>query len=348
MSSETEVRHSGNARLSRLWSRVGGENNEGLLLMLIALLLVITAIISPGSLTLQFAADIIRSGMVTMALALGLLLVIISGGMDVSFTAIAIFAGYGVVSIMARTGMDGAFWPFVAAAGVGLVLGALNAVLVAHYRMETLIATLGTQVIFRGILIAFIGDAYMSTLPPKLAGVGTASLFRMGGAPVSALIIPIILLTVALWYLLNRTMFGRSVFAIGGNKESARRIGIRVSRVQVGIYLLAGTLAGAAGMMHVALSQHASPFELVGTELNVIAAVVIGGASDAGGRGSVKGTIYGVVLVSLLQNSLVRLGISSYWHVFVIGAVILFAVAVQARAAARQATMGKILEEIEV
>lgn len=348
MNSVKETRSGVRSWPSRVWSAIGGENNEGLLLILILLLLAITAIVSPGSLTLQFAADMIRSGMVTMALALGLLLVIISGGMDVSFTAIAIFAGYGVVSFMARTGLDGTIWPFLVAAAVGLVLGSLNALLVARYQMETLIATLGTQVIFRGILIAFIGDAYMSTLPPKLGSVGTATILRLGGAPVNVLIIPIILLTAGLWFLLSRTMFGRSVYAVGGDKESARRIGIGVSRVQVGIYLLAGTLAGAAGMMHVTLSQHASPFELVGTELNVIAAVVIGGASDAGGRGSVKGTVYGVILVSLLQNSLVRLGISSYWHAFVIGAVILFAVAVQARAAAQQSRMGKILEEIEV
>lgn len=333
---------------ARVWSVIRGENNEGLLLLIILVLLLILQFSAPGSISLRFAADILRSGMVTLALALGLSMVITSGGMDVSFPAIAIFAGYATVVLLQALGLDGRVWPFLVAALMGLVLGSLNAVLVARYRMETLIASLATQVIIRGALIAFVGSAYISTLPAKLGSVGTTSLFHMGGAPVNILIVPILLASVALWYVMNHTMFGRSIYAIGGDKESARRIGIRVPQVQVCIYLVAGTLAGMAGLTHVVLSQHASPFELVGTELNVIAAVVIGGTPDTGGRGSVKGTILGVILVSVLQNSLIRMGISSYWHTLVIGAVILLCVAVQARTMAMRTRTGKILEEAEV
>ncbi|WIY83961.1 ABC transporter permease [Propionimicrobium sp. PCR01-08-3] len=333
---------------ARVWSVIRGENNEGLLLLIILVLLLILQFSAPGSISLRFAADILRSGMVTLALALGLSMVITSGGMDVSFPAIAIFAGYATVVLLQALGLDGRVWPFLVAALMGLILGSLNAVLVARYRMETLIASLATQVIIRGALIAFVGSAYISTLPAKLGSVGTTSLFHMGGAPVNILIVPILLASVALWYVMNHTMFGRSIYAIGGDKESARRIGIRVPQVQVCIYLVAGTLAGMAGLTHVVLSQHASPFELVGTELNVIAAVVIGGTPDTGGRGSVKGTILGVILVSVLQNSLIRMGISSYWHTLVIGAVILLCVAVQARTMAMRTRTGKILEEAEV
>lgn len=333
---------------TQIWTTLRGANNEGLLLLIIVVLLLVLQISAPGSISLRFAADIIRSGMVTLALALGLSMVITSGGMDVSFTAIAIFAGYATVVLMQTLGLDGRMWPFLIAALIGLVLGSLNALLVARYRMETLIATLATQVIIRGALIAFVGSAYISSLPAQLGSVGTTSLFHLDGAPVNVLIVPILILAILLWYVLNHTMFGRSIYAIGGDKESARRIGIRVPQVQLGIYLLAGTLAGMAGLTHVVLSQHASPFELVGTELNVIAAVVIGGTPDTGGRGSVKGTILGVILVSVLQNSLIRMGISSYWHTLVIGAVILLCVAVQARTMDMQTRMGKILEEVEV
>lgn len=336
------------SRVSTLWRRYQGENNETTLLALIFGLVLVMAVAEPSSLTLGFVADIVRSGIVTLALALGLLLIIISGGMDVSFTAIAIFSGYSTITLMGNLGIDGKIWPFLVSSVIGLVLGSLNALLVARYRMETLIATLGTQVIIRGILIAFIGGAYISVLPTQLDSVGQLTIMHMGASPVNVLVIPVLILAAILAWVLRRTTFGRSIYAIGGDRESARRVGIRVGSVQVRIYLVAGLLAGFAGMVHVVLSRHGSPFEIVGTELNVIAAVVIGGALDSGGRGSVRGTIFGVMLISLVQNSLVRLGISSYWHVFVVGLVVLVGVGIQAKSASRAAKMTRILEEAEV
>ena len=322
-----------------------GRNNEGILLLVIIVILVGMAVISPGQMSLSFAGDIIRSGIVTMALALGLLPVIISGGMDVSFTAIAVFSGYTVVTVMNSSGVDGRVWPFLAAAGLGGVLGLLNALLVARYRIETLVATLGTQVIIRGALLAFIGSTYLATLPTLLDSVGATSVLSLGGSPTNVTVLVVLGVAALVALLLSRTTFGRSIYAIGGDREAARRIGIQVARVQVGIYVLAGVLAGLGGMVHMVVSRHASPFELVGTEMNVIAAVVIGGALDSGGRGSVRGTFLGVLLISLTQNSLVRLGVSSYWQSFVIGFVILLGVAVQARSALLAVRRPQILEE---
>lgn len=330
----------------RLWTFVKGRNNEGVLLAVIVAILLLMTVVAPDQMTLGFAGDIIRSGVVTMALALGLLPVIISGGMDVSFTAIAVFSGYCVISLMQRLGLDGAVWPFFAAAIIGAGLGLLNALLVARYKMETLIATLGTQVIIRGFLLAFIGSTYLATLPAALDGVGQKTVLNLGGSPVNVTVLVVIAAAALVAWILHRTTFGRSIYAIGGDREAARRIGIRVARVQVGIYALAGLLAGLGGMVHMVVSRHASPFELVGTEMNVIAAVVIGGALDSGGRGSVRGTVLGVVLISLAQNSLVRLGVSSYWQSFVVGLVILLGVAVQARSALLSVRRPQILEEV--
>lgn len=324
-----------------------GRNNEGILLLVIIVILLGMTVISPGQMSLSFAGDIIRSGIVTMALALGLLPVIISGGMDVSFTAIAVFSGYTVVTVMTTSGVDGRVWPFLAAAGLGGVLGLLNALLVARYRIETLVATLGTQVIIRGALLAFIGSTYLATLPTLLDSVGATSVLSLGGSPINVTVLVVLGIAVLVALLLSRTTFGRSIYAIGGDREAARRIGIQVARVQVGIYVLAGVLAGLGGMVHMVVSRHASPFELVGTEMNVIAAVVIGGALDSGGRGSVRGTFLGVLLISLTQNSLVRLGVSSYWQSFVIGFVILLGVAVQARSALLAVRRPQILEEAD-
>lgn len=322
-----------------------GRNNEGILLLVIVVILAGMTVIAPGQMSLSFAGDIIRSGIVTMALALGLLPVIISGGMDVSFTAIAVFSGYTVVTVMNSSGVDGRVWPFLAAAALGGVLGLLNALLVARYQIETLVATLGTQVIIRGALLAFIGSTYLATLPTLLDSVGATSVLSLGGSPINVTVLVVLGIAVLVALLLSRTTFGRSIYAIGGDREAARRIGIQVARVQVGIYVLAGVLAGLGGIVHMVVSRHASPFELVGTEMNVIAAVVIGGALDSGGRGSVRGTFLGVLLISLTQNSLVRLGVSSYWQSFVIGFVILLGVAVQARSALLAVRRPQILEE---
>ncbi|MFT4233717.1 MAG: ABC transporter permease [Microbacterium sp.] len=326
------------------FSRLRGRNNEGVLLGLIALLLIVIAIITPNALTWGMFADVIRGGLVNMALALGLLMIIISGGIDVSFTAIAIFAGYGTVLAVNALGL-GTFWiPFLVAIIVGALLGTVNAVLVAGCRLPTLIATLGTQGIIRGALLAFVGSAYLSTLPTSLTELGAARLLTLDDSAVSVLVIPVVVLAILLALVLKFTMFGRSVYALGGSMESAKRAGIRVARVQTLIYVMAGGLAGFAGMTHVTLSGHASPFELVGTELNVIAAVVIGGASDQGGRGSVGGTALGVILISLIQSSLVRLGVPGFWHEGAIGLMILLGVAIQAQLQRSRQTRTAILE----
>lgn len=325
-------------------SRLKGRNNEGILLAIILVLTAVIAVLSPASFGWGMLADVLRSSLVSMALALGLLLIIASGGIDVSFTAIAIFAGYSTVQFMKGTGMDNVFLPFVAATVVGAILGILNAVLVAGFRLPTLIATLGTQGIIRGALLALVGSTYISTLPHGLAALGDARLFTLDSSAVSVFVVPVLVLAVLLGFILNRTLFGRSMYALGGSLESARRAGIRVQRTQFFIFILAGALAGLAGMIHVTLVGHASPFELVGMELNVIAAVVIGGASDQGGRGSVQGTALGVILIALIQNSLVRLGVPGFWHEGAVGLMILLGVAVQAQTQRRRQSRSAILE----
>ncbi|MDJ1114551.1 ABC transporter permease [Microbacterium dauci] len=324
--------------------RLRGRNNEGVLLLIILLLIGLVAVINPSALTLGMASDILRSAIVNMTLALGLLLIIVSGGIDVSFTAIAIFSGYSTVVLMQSIGLDNPVLPFLGAIVIGALLGILNAVLVAGFRLPTLIATLGTQGIIRGALLALVGSLYISTLPASLAGVGATNLITLDSSPVNVLVIPVVVLCLVLAFVLKKTMFGRSVYAIGGSPESAKRAGIRVGRVQTTIYVAAGAISGFAGMTHVTVSGHASPFELVGTELDVIAAVVIGGASDSGGRGSVQGVALGVLLIALIQNSLVRLGVPGFWHEGVVGLVILVGVAIQAQSRRIRNKRSMILE----
>lgn len=320
-------------------ARLRGPNNEGFLVAVILVVVVAMALASPAFFTLSTFFGLVRSSMVPLVLALGVLLVLISGGIDVSSPAIAIFAAYASVVLVLRAGADlGPVVVFALAMAVGALLGLLNGVVIARFRLPTLIVTLGTQSIFRGVLIAYVGSAYISSggLPASVSELSGAHLVDIpGGGYLHVLVVPVVALTVLVALVLGRTMFGRSVYAIGGDIEAARRVGIRVVRTQVWLYVLVGALAAFAGMLHVTLGRNANPQSLVGTELDIIAAVVLGGASIFGGRGSVLGTVLGVVLVQLINNNLVLLGVPSTWQRAAVGLLLLVGVGVQALGASR-------------
>jgi simple sugar transport system permease protein len=192
---------------------------------------------------------------------------------------------------------------------------------------------------FKGVLIAYIGAKYIADLPDPMTKLGNANLLSIpsGGktANLHVFVIPVVLLCLLVWWLLTRTMWGRSLYAYGGDPEAARRAGFPVVRAQVLLYTAVGVLAAIGGLMHVTLSRNANPQALVGSELDIIAAVVLGGASIFGGRGSVLGTVLGVFLIQLIQNSLILAGIPSVWQRAAVGAILLVGVSVQAVSAKR-------------
>jgi simple sugar transport system permease protein len=240
--------------------------------------------------------------------------------------------------------------PWWAALGFGMAvgagLGAINGILIAAFGLPTLIVTLGTLSIFRGFMLTFIGQKQITTLPPSMREFGRMMLIRGENADGSfynlhGAFLVTVLVVVLTWFLLQRTMLGRQIYAIGGSVESARRIGINVRGVQFFIYVYVGVLAGLAGVIHASMARVANPFDLVGLELSVIAAVVLGGARLAGGHGTLTGTILGVALIVLVRNSLIVLGIPATWQSVTIGLLILLGTGLPAwqakRAAARAA-----------
>jgi simple sugar transport system permease protein len=320
-------------------ARLRGPNNEGFLVAVILVVVVAMALASPAFFSLGTFFNLVRSSMVPLVLALGVMLVLISGGIDVSFPAVAIFASYATVVLLLEAGTDvGPVVVFAIAMAIGGLLGLLNGVVIARFRLPTLIVTLGTQSIFRGVLIAYVGSAYISAtgLPDSVDDLSSTYLVDVpGGGFLHVLVVPVAVITVLVALMLNRTMFGRSVYAIGGDIEAARRVGIRVVRTQVWLYVLVGALAAFGGVVHVTLGRNANPQSLIGTELDIIAAVVLGGASIFGGRGSVLGTVLGVVLVQLINNNLVLLGVPSTWQRAAVGLLLLVGVSVQAIDASR-------------
>lgn len=327
-----------------------GANNEGVLALVLLVLIIAMALISPSFFTVGTLFSILRSAIVPMVFALGVLIVIISGGIDVSFAAIAIFAGYTVVRVSEVGGFDpGLIGVFVIACIMGALLGLVNGAVIARFRLSTLIVTLGTQGIFRGILVAYIGSRYIADLPGSMSAVSTSNLITIQTDSTNAflhvLVVPVILLCVLVAWLLKSTMFGRGIYAIGGDLEAARRAGFAVTRIQIALYVLAGVLAAFAGVLHVILGRNANPQALVGTELDIIAAVVLGGASIFGGRGSVLGTVLGVLLVQLINNSLILVGVPTAWQRTAVGVLLIVGVGIQALSAKRQSKKVFVNEE---
>jgi simple sugar transport system permease protein len=329
--------------------RLRGANNEGLLVAVIVVVVVAMAIASPVFFTPATFFALVRSSMVPLVFALGVLLVMISGGIDVSFPAIAIFAAYTTV----RWAKDGNLDPglvllFVTAMVVGGLLGLFNGVVIARFRLPTLIVTLGTQTIYKGILLTYIGSLYISAsgLPDSITRLSDVHLWDVpGGGFLHFMVVPVVLVAVLIAWMLRWTVFGRSIYAIGGDAEAARRVGIRVVRTQIWLYTLVGALAAIGGMVYVVLGKNANPQAIVGTELDIIAAVVLGGASIFGGRGSVVGTVLGVVLVQLINNNLVLVGIPSTWQRAAVGVLLLLGVTAQALGRVRSRRRSVIVQK---
>jgi simple sugar transport system permease protein len=318
--------------------------NETALIIAIIVLSISIGIKSPEFFTISTLFDVFRSSIVQLLFALGVLVVIISGGIDVSFPIVGIFAGYTAVVVMQKFNLNenSLMIPIVLAILIGVALGGLNSIAIASFGIPTLIATLGTAGIFRGIMLTFIGSSFISDIPVGLDNFATADLLQVqteGGtlARLHVLIIPIVIITLLVAFLLNRTMFGRSVYALGGGVEATRRLGISVKRTQAKIYMLVGALSGLAGILFVSLQRKANPYDLAGSELDIIAAVVLGGASIMGGYGTVFGTVLGVILISLIKNNLILLGVSGSWQRAAVGALLLIGITVQAINESRKA-----------
>jgi simple sugar transport system permease protein len=326
--------------------RVDLARNEVLVAAVILAFCVLAAFSDPRFLSIATLTDLLRSGIVLSIFAVGAMLVLVSGGIDVSFTAIAAFTMY-VTAMMLNAVMPWMPWWGALAIGIGIGagLGAINAVLIAGFGLPTLIVTLGTLSVFRGFMLTFVGQKQITTLPPGMREFGRMMMIRGTNADGSfyslhAAFIFSVAAVVLTWVILHRTMLGRAIFAIGGSVESARRIGVKVRTTQAFVYVYVGALAGLAGIIHASMARVANPFDLVGLELSVIAAVVLGGARLAGGYGTLTGTLLGVALIVLVRNSLIVIGIPNTWQSVTIGVLILLGTGLPAWQAKRAAARG--------
>jgi simple sugar transport system permease protein len=302
---------------------------------LLAVVLALSAALSLATdsfLTLQNLFDLLTSNAFVGILAAGLLVVLIAGGIDISFTATASVAQYIALTLAIRYGL-GWFALFAVASAVGILCGLVNALFITQLRISSIIVSIASLNIFFGLLIFVTGGKYITSLPKYFRdGVWWFEYDDASGTPyaLNLQILVLALAFLATWLLLNRTNVGRQIYALGGNKDAAQRLGFHVFRLNCLVYGYLGFIAGVASLVQAQLAQSVTPTVLVGKELDVLAAVVLGGASLTGGVGTVFGAILGVTLLAVLQNGLVLMGVSSYWNQWFVGLTILAAVSITA------------------
>lgn len=285
----------------------------------LVVLAVALTIATPNFLTQANLASVARQTAVINIMALGMTLVIITAGIDLSVGSVLALAG-----LLGATAMkNGHSIPVAILIGllVGLVCGVLNGLGVALLKINPFIVTLGTMGIFRGIALVISNGLPVHQIPPGFAFLGGGNLL---GIPV----VVYILLGVALLmhFVLENTKLGRYAFAIGSNPAAAYYAGVPIKFHLTMVYAILGVLSGLAGMVEASRLMIGQPTAGVGYELEAIAAVVIGGGSLTGGEGSVLGTLIGAFVMGLLSNGSDLLGISPYWQQAIIGAVIIAAV----------------------
>ena len=287
------------------------------------LLIVVLSIIIQMRSGLFFAnnniVDIIRSMIVPCIYALCAFLAFISTGPDVSFPLIAALSSYLAITVTYKTGYDGP-WILVFLIGMvfGGIMGALNGFIIVKYKFASLIVTLGTSSIFSGLLLGAF-EAERMDLPDTLQRFGKASLLTVKNAKTG------LGSTLPMTFLI---MVVRGVYAIGGDEVSAERAGFQVKKIRFGIFVVNGMLASIAGLSYAVMSMRYLPTEYSGAEMDVIAAIILGGTRLNGGVGTLKGCILGTLLLTMVSNSLILLGISVYWQKVFIGAIIIIGTAI--------------------
>ncbi len=287
----------------------------------LVVLFVFLSLFSPYFLTTRNILNVIYQISTIGILAAGQTMVIISGGIDLSIGSIFAFSGWIMFKMMVLYGIVPGL---LAGLGIGLICGLINGVLISYLKLEPFIVTLGTMAIFNSIIYVISNAKPVTGLPEA---VGRFDSFKFLGLP-SYVLITIIVFILSQLYL-SYAKPGRMMYAIGSNEQAARFSGINVSFYKIIPYVITGALSLVAVFVQSAHLEAIDPDAGRNLNLDSIAAVVIGGASLMGGKGTIFGTVIGVLLMGLLRNGLNLLGVSSYWQGSAIGAVIIIAISIE-------------------
>ena len=313
---------------------------EGRAFFALIAIIIVFSFLSPNYFTLGNFLTMATHVAIFGILAIGMLLVILNGGIDLSVGStlglsgvVAGFLMQGVTLNMFGVVLFPPVWVVaVLACALGAFVGAINGLLVARFKVPAFVASLGVMYVARGAALLMTNGLTYNNLAgrPELGNTGFDWLGfnRLFGIPIGVVVL--IVISIIGGVVLSRTAFGRWLYASGGNERAAELSGVPVKMVQVSVYVLSGICAAVAGLILSSQLTSAGPTAGNSYELTAIAAVVIGGAALTGGRGTVRGTLLGAFVIGFLSDGLVIIGISSYWQTVFTGAVIVFAVLLNA------------------
>jgi ribose/xylose/arabinose/galactoside ABC-type transport system permease subunit len=308
------------ANIISILKGIAGKQEMGIIIPTVLLIIIVQSVNSVF-LSYQNIMNVLRSAGYMLITSLGMTLVLIAGGIDLSVGSILAFGGC-ITGIALKAGL-----PISISILLGLLAGALcgfvNGIIIVKFRIPPLMMTLGMYYMARGLVYIITLGVPVFPLPPEFQRIEQQDIL---GFP--SIVVVAAVLSVIFYFIMNRTVFGRKAYAIGGNIETARVSGINIGRNLVALYSILGMLAGMTGIFMAARLGSAQSSAGVGYELQVIAAVIIGGTSTYGGRGTLLGTVIGVIFMNILASSMTILKISPYWQNFVIGAVLVIAVLV--------------------
>ncbi len=301
---------------------------EGILAIILIVICLILSMVTNSFLSVQNFFDLLNNQSVNIIFAVGLLVVLVAGGIDISFAVAASVSQYITVTLLLKMGGGNWITGIILAMLVGMSLGLFNAFLIYRLRIVSIIATIGTFNLFFGMLLYITKGRSIYNIPEWLderviiLSVGSERMTATLYLPVLVMIC-IVLIT---WLLLSKMGLGRQIYGFGSNPEAAHRSGVKTSIIQAFVYGWLGLCAGIGGLMQIHMVREVVPNALYGRELDVLAAVVLGGAALGGGRGSVLGAVLGVLLLAVVQNGLNLLGITPFAFKAIVGAIILLSI----------------------
>lgn len=313
----------GQTSSSRYFSKAWLLEQKSLIALLV--LIAVVSFLNPNFFMLDNLLNILRQTSVNAIIAVGMTLVILTAGIDLSVGSVLALCGAVAATMV---GLELPMYVVIPAAlALGAALGGISGVIIAKGKVQAFIATLVTMTLLRGATLVYTDGRPVSTgfsdAADSFAWLGTGYLF---GIPVPIWLMALVF--IAAWYMLNHTRMGRYIYALGGNEAATRLSGINVDRVKIAVYALCGLLAALAGLIVTSRLSSAQPTAGTGYELDAIAAVVLGGTSLAGGKGRIMGTLIGALIIGFLNNALNLLDVSSYYQMIAKAVVILLAVLV--------------------
>ncbi len=330
------------------------KRNEFYVAIAVLVLCLIIGVRSPVFFTANNLVDLLKAAVVNGIMVYAVMLGIIAGGIDVSFPAIAVCSMYITSKLCDTISYNGSVvWPILLACVIGTALGTVNGLIIALFKLPAFIVTLGTSSLFHGLLISLLGAKPVNRLTPPMEAMSKAEIFHVQGEnyisilPVTFWFLLGIILIV--YVLLRYTMLGRSIYALGGDRVSAERAGFNIKGITIFVYTFIGFAAGLAGITHTIQARTCVPTDLMGSELIIIAAAVLGGTNIAGGKGTVLGTTLGLALITIARNSLILMGIPPTAQRAVVGLIIVIGTGISSYQAMKEANkIPKVMDDAPV